>query len=88
MTTPFENQVNILADLWSNYKHEEGFKDFVQYNDLGLPLAYMIDNNIVKVNNIGEGLVGESWDLLLASLEMEDTGFENLDDLLDKAEGV
>lgn len=84
MTTTFDNKLNILADLWLDYKNDDGFQDFVQYNDLGLPLAYLVANNAAKVNNVGERLIEETWDLLLAGLGIkEDTGFENLDELLD-----
>ena len=42
--TAYEAQCDILADLWVEYKSEPEFKDFVEYNDLGLPLAYSIAN--------------------------------------------
>jgi hypothetical protein len=83
MTTSFNNKAIILADLWADYKHEDEFKDFIEYNDLGLPLAYMISNEIVKPTVIAERFVNETFELLLAALEIpEDTGFETLDDLL------
>lgn len=81
-TTPFSNRAEILADLWLNYKGDDEFKDFIEYNDLGLPLAYAISNNIVKTSNTAETFINETFELLLAGLEIEDTGFDNLDDLL------
>jgi hypothetical protein len=83
MTTTFENKTLILADLWLNYKQDEEFQDFLEYNDLGLPLAYMIANDIVKNTELAEKFINETFDLLLAGLGIEDTGFELLDDLLD-----
>lgn len=82
MTTK-ENKVTILADLWLSYRDDEEFQDFVQYNDLGLPLSYAIANGIVETNPIVENFINESFDLLLAGLGLEDTGFESLDELLD-----
>ena len=82
MTTTFSNKALILADLWLNYRDDEEFRDFVEYNDLGLPLAYAIANNIVKETPTAEKFVGETFDLLLSGLGLEDTGFELLDDLL------
>lgn len=81
--TSKENKAMILSDLWLNYRDDEEFKDFVQYNDLGLPLSYAIANGIVETNPIAENFIGESFDLLLAGLGVEDTGFETLDELLD-----
>jgi hypothetical protein len=72
--------------LWLNYRSDEEFQDFIEYNDLGLPLAYAIDNNIVKSSEMAQRFVEESFDLFMASLEVEDTGFENLDELLALAE--
>jgi hypothetical protein len=86
METTFDNKVSILADLWMTYRDDEDFSEFVDYNDLGLPLAYLIDQNIVDKTDKATLFINETFDLLLASLEIdEDTGFENLDDLLDTA---
>ena len=82
-STIYSDKVSILADLWLNYKNDEEFADFVEYNDIGLPLAYVIANDIVKSTDLAENFINETFDLLLAGLEIEDTGFESLDDLLD-----
>lgn len=84
METTKEAKISILADLWMDYRGEEQFKDFMEYNDLGLPLAYLISNGLVKANETAEGFVLEAFDVFLAGLNIkEDTGFETLDDLLD-----
>jgi hypothetical protein len=72
--------------LWLSYRNDEQFQDFIEYNDLGLPIAYAIDNSIVKSTEMAQRFVEESFDVFLASLNVEDTGFENLDDLLNIAE--
>ena len=81
--TEFITKCEILADLWMNYRTEEEFTDFIEYNDLGLPLSYAIANKITESNSLTEQFIGETFDLLLAGLGIEDTGFESLDDLLD-----
>lgn len=85
-TTPFSNKCQILSDLWITYKGDEEFADFIEYSDLGLPLAYAISNDIVKSTDLAENFINETFDLLLAGLGIEDTGFETLDDLLGIAE--
>jgi len=84
-TTPFSSRCAILADLWMNYRNDEDFQDFVEYNDLGLPLAYAIANDIVSSKPLSDQFINETFDLLLASLEVEDEGFESLDNLLDSS---
>jgi hypothetical protein len=83
--TTFDKKCEILADLWLEYKDDETFEDFIGYNDLGLPLAYCLANGIITTAGVTEtakGFVNEAFELLLTGLEMEDEGFENLDQLL------
>jgi hypothetical protein len=80
--TTYSSKCEILAELWTDYRDDEEFADFIDYNDLGLPLAYAIANGIVESNDIAEGFVQESFRLLILGLEIEDTGFENLSDIL------
>lgn len=84
-STTYSDKLAILADLWLNYRDDVEFEDFVEYNDIGLPLAYAIANDIVISTDISERFVSETFDLLLAGLNREDTGFETLDDLLSES---
>lgn len=87
METSYENKCSILAELWLDYREDEEFKDFVKYNDLGLPLAYSIDEGIVDSTEIAANFVNETFRLLLAGLGIEeDLGFETLDDVIGEAE--
>lgn len=82
MTTTYSNKANILAEVWLDYRDDEDFKDFVAYNDLGLPLSYALAYGIVENNNLVEKFVEETFSLLLAGLGIkEDIGFEVLNDL-------
>jgi hypothetical protein len=87
-TTPFSNQASILAELWMNHRGDEEFRDFVEYNDLGLPLAYAIAENVVSTSEKAKLFIEETFDVLLAGLEIEDTGFETLDELLAQSEAA
>lgn len=80
--TSYIDKAVILSELWVNYRNDEEFQDFVEYNDIGLPLAYAIANNIVESTEIAKNFIEETFALLLTGLEVEDTGFESLDELL------
>lgn len=80
--TTFENKCAILADLWINYRYDEQFTEFIAMNDLGLPLAYLLDTEIVAKTDVASSFVEETFSLLIDSLGIEDTGFESLDDLV------
>ena len=82
MANAFSNKVTILAELWMNYRDDEQLKDFVEYNDLGLPLAYFIMNELVLPTKQSELYIDESYSLLVASLEADDIEYESLDELL------
>lgn len=80
--TSFEDACSILAELWINHKHEKTFEDFISYNDLGLPLAFLIDSELVTPTELAKGYIEETWTILLKSLEIEkDSGFTCLEDL-------
>jgi hypothetical protein len=86
-TTPFSNKCEILGELWLSYRSEEEFEDFLDYNDLGLPIAYAIANEIVKSTDLAKSFVEETFDLLLVALGIEDENWENLDQMLSIAKG-
>jgi hypothetical protein len=65
-----------------NHRQDEEFRDFVEYNDLGLPLAYAIAENVVSVSDKAKLFIEETFDVLLAGLEIDDEGFDTLNDLL------
>jgi hypothetical protein len=80
--TPFNIKAEILADLWMNHREADIFLDFVEYNDLGLPVAYLVANGVVERNKIINEFVEETFSLLLSILNVEDTGFNSLSDLI------
>ena len=81
-TTPFSNKVAIIADLWINYRDDEHFKDFIEYNDLGLPLGYLINTELATPTDQGEMYIIETFDLLCAALEIDlDRNYDSLSEM-------
>ena len=85
MANDFSNKVSILAELWMNYRDDDQMKDFIEYNDLGLPLAYLLLNDIVVANEQSEIYIDETYGLLVAALQVKDRDYESLDEMLDSA---
>jgi hypothetical protein len=80
--TTFSNRCEILGDLWVAYRDDETFEDFIDYNDLGLPLAYGIKKEIVISTATAESLIDETWELFLGALGIEeDKGYESLNEV-------
>jgi len=80
--TPFEIKCEILSDLWMDHRHQEDFEDFISYNDLGLPLSFLVHEELVTPSELAKNMINETFDLFLAALEVDDTGFDGLDDML------
>ena len=78
----FQNKITILSELWMNYRDDEELEDFIEYNDLGLPLAYFLMNEIVLPTEQAEVYINETYNLLIASLGVEDKRWESLDEIL------
>jgi hypothetical protein len=86
IVTDFRNICNILGKLYSVYKEDEEFKDFIEFNDLGLPLAYFVAENLCEVSDDGARYITETWLLFLAGLNLQDTGWSDLDEVFESAE--
>jgi hypothetical protein len=81
-TTDYSNRCDILAELWVDYKGDDKFQDFFEYNDIGLPLAYAISTTIVPSSDSAESFINETFELFLEVLGIDsDTGFESLADI-------
>ena len=84
--TDFSSICEILGSLYANYKEDKEFKDFIEFNDLGLPLAYLTNENLCEVSDDGARYITETWQLFLAGLNMKDEGFDSLEELFSIAE--
>lgn len=80
--TTFENKCNILSEVWVDYRDEKDLEEFLTYNDLGLPLGFMVSEALVTPSQKAKDMIAETFDLLLGTLEVEDIGFESFDELM------
>jgi hypothetical protein len=85
--TNFESKCAILADLWINWKNDGALEDFVEYNDLGLPMAYLIHTELVTPNEEAFPYIGETFDLLVESLGLDpDQEYFSFNEMIEKTE--
>lgn len=87
--TDFVTQCVILGELYENYKDEKDFKAFIEYNDLGLPLAYLTAQGlVVEVSDDGRRYVMDTFEMFIKSIKLtEDDILEGmtLDEVLEIA---
>lgn len=82
----FSSKCEILGDLWIEYRNDENFEDFIEYNDIGLPLAYAFSSGLAKAEPQGELYVNETWDLFVEALGVDpEIEWESLEDMLENA---
>ena len=70
----------MLARLWIEYKEEEYFGAFIEYNDIGLPLAYCYSNGLIsELSPLGEKNIQETVDMFFNLLKIteEEVGTMN-----------
>ena len=84
--TDLMNVCDILSSLYSEYQEDERFEEFIAFNDIGLPLAYMVSNELCELTEEGTRYINETWKLFLEKLEVSDVGYEDLESLLESAE--
>jgi hypothetical protein len=82
----FNGKCNVLAELWLDYRDDEEFKDFIEYNDIGLPLSYLIYSEIAKPTGVAEQYINETYELLTQALGVSDTAlYDTLDEMLEES---
>ena len=84
--TDFSNICSILGKLFEDYKEDIGFREFIEFNDIGLPLSYFIASELVTPSPLAEQYVIETFELLCAALHLPIEGeYQTLEHMLDLA---
>ena len=67
-------QCDLLADVFDNYYKDPRFLAFVDYYDLALPLAKLIEDGVIAVEPEASGrlMLEEAYNVLLGLFEVED----------------
>lgn len=85
LTTSFENVCDILAEVWL-LREEIEYADFFDFNLLGVTLAYAYSEELVdELSPDATDLVEEAFDAFLDEREVDDLGFESLEQILKEA---
>jgi hypothetical protein len=76
------DKAGVLAELWINYRDDEDFTDFIEYNDIGLPLAYFIAEGLVSdTSPLGDQYIIETFDMFATALNVTEEEIEALEDI-------
>jgi len=76
----FADKAGVLGQLWIEFREDEDFAAFIEYNDLGLPMAYMVAEGLVKeLSPLGEEMINETLAMLLDVLNISESEIDTLD---------
>ena len=79
-----DRKIGVLADLYLNYRDEDQFKEFADYNDIGLPIAHLVHTGLCNMNKEAEVYVEETYDLLVSAMGVDpEQDYQTIDDMLD-----
>jgi hypothetical protein len=87
----YADKTGILGQLWIDYRDDEDFSVFMEYNDIGLPLSYVVAEGLVpELTQLGEDYVDETIEMMFKLLgitvdEVEMLDKINLDSVLELA---
>lgn len=82
------DKAGILGQLWIDYRDDENFSVFMEYNDIGLPLSYVVAEGLVPaLTQLGEDYINETIEMFFKLLEITEQEVDmlpkiNLDSVL------
>ena len=86
MAMDFSKKCEVLSELWMNYRDDDNLKDFAEYNDLGLPMAYMNFTNLVNVTDEGRKYIEETYELLCSAIGIDsEEEYDSLNEMMGEA---
>jgi hypothetical protein len=78
----FADKTGILGQLWIDFRDDENFSAFMDYNDIGVPMAYYVAEGLVNgLTDLGKQYVEESIDMMFKLLEITEAEVEELDEI-------
>lgn len=73
--TNFSDKCQILGDLWLLYRGDivgnEAWEDFFAYNDIALPMSYLISIDLVEAKDGASDYINETWDMFCEYIEID-----------------
>jgi hypothetical protein len=87
MISPFDKRLTILSDVYLHYREDDEFKEFADYNDLGLPLAHVCATGLAQIKPEGVIYIEETYDLLIDAMGLDpDVVYDSIEDMIELLE--
>lgn len=78
----FQSKAKIVGECWLTTRSDPQWAELNKYADLGLPLGYACSANLVEPNEQAISFVEETYDLLVAILEIPTKDYKDFEEML------
>jgi len=86
MSTNFLTKCEILAEVHVEASWNKELADFKAINDIGLPMAFLIDSDLVEPKTDSSRYIEETWNNLCKLLNLDpNKKYKNSDDFINKS---
>ncbi len=73
------DKAGLLGQLWIDYREDDNFSSFMEYNDIGLPLSYVVAEGLVPgLTPLGEDYIDETIEMFFKLLEITEDEVDQL----------
>ena len=73
--------------MYLHYRDYDDFKEFAEYNDLGLPLAHVCAEGLAEIKPDGVVYIEQTYDLLVEAMGLDpDVEYRSIEDMIDLLE--
>ena len=81
MEVNFADRCGILGQFWYDFRDNETVKPFIDYNDVGMPLAWFIATGVVTPLPMAEEYINETFAMFLDAMEITEDDVADVDNL-------
>lgn len=75
----FADKAGVIGQLWIEFRGDEDFEVFMDYNDLGCPMAYMVAEGLIKeLTPVGEEMITETFKMFLELINVTEEEIDSV----------
>ena len=81
------SMINVLGKFYPEFLGDEDWADFYAVNDVGLPLAVALLNDVATLANDGEEVLVSTWKAFCARVGIDpESEYDDLEDVWDESD--
>jgi hypothetical protein len=80
-----DSKIEIIVEFTHRYLGDKRFKTFFDYNNIGIPLALAVNEELCSLNSGGIKIIEETYNLLCFELNINNNiSFDSIEDFFDE----